>query len=188
MAGTSQIKSAHDESGGILGQAISIEPYQQYTQWSGGGLSMPREFGLCIGITIAASFLILGSAACASDEGSGSIATSPGIAADTRGVAEAASSATHAGGERNVAGDFYEVLLNWGASGADPRVREWLEGRGLTAMSMKAGMLTLVSPGQIEKAFGVSVQGAQTPFELPVPEELRSAVTSVTVLKPRSYH
>ncbi len=85
-------------------------------------------------------------------------------------------------------GDFFEVLLKWTPSGADPRVRDWLERQGLTAMSMKAGMLTIASPGQIEKSFGVSVEGAQPPLELPVPEELRSSVSSITVLKPRSYH
>lgn len=100
----------------------------------------------------------------------------------------AAASMTQAGGERDVAGGFYEVLLKWSASGADPRVREWLEGRGLTAMSMKAGMLTLASSSQIEKSFGVSVEGVRPPLELPVPEELRSSISSITVLKPRSYH
>ena len=55
-------------------------------------------------------------------------------------------------------------------------------------MPMKAGILTLASRSQIEKSFGVSLEDAQPPFELPVPEELRSYVSSVTVLKPRSYH
>jgi hypothetical protein len=143
--------------------------------------------GLLTAVAVAASLIVLGSAACSSEEGRGSLySTAPSIATDTRGIA--AASVTQAGGEHKVAGDFYEVLLKWTPSGADPRVGEWLEGRGLTAMSMKAGLLTIASPGQIEKSFGVSVEGAQPPFELPVPEELRSAVSSITVLKPRSYH
>jgi hypothetical protein len=49
-------------------------------------------------------------------------------------------------------------------------------------------MLTLASSSQIEKSFGVSVEGAQPPLELPVPEELKSSVSSIIILKPRSYH
>lgn len=138
--------------------------------------------------TLGASLLVLGSAACDKDEGRGSIpASARSTAADTREPGEAPF-ATRTGGEQNVAGDFYEVLLKWTPAGADPRVRDWLERQGMTAMSMKAGLLTIASPGQIEKSFGVAVEGAQPPFELPVPEELRSAVSSITVLKPRSYH
>lgn len=138
-------------------------------------------------IAIAVSLGVLGSATCDTGGERGSLtASAPDTAADKRGMA--AASMTQAGGERDVAGGFYEVLLKWSASGADPRVREWLEGRGLTAMSMKAGMLTLASSSQIEKSFGVSVEGVRPPLELPVPEELRSSISSITVLKPRSYH
>ena len=134
-------------------------------------------------MALIALFIVLGAAML----GWGNLsATARTIATNNRGIAEA--SAKQGGGEQNVAGDFYEVLLKWTPSGADPHVREWLEGQGLTAMSMKAGMLTLASPSQIEKSFGVSVEGAQPPFELPVPDELRSSVSSITVLKPRSYH
>jgi hypothetical protein len=87
-----------------------------------------------------------------------------------------------------MAGGFYEVLLKWSPAGADPHVREWLQRQGLTAMPMKAGMLTIASRDQIEKAFGVSVGDGPPPFELPVPEELKPYLASVTVLKPRSYH
>jgi hypothetical protein len=148
---------------------------------------MMRHFVFAVA-ALAASLIVLGTAACNSDEGRGGLyATAPSIATDTRGIA-AAAAPKQAGGEQNVAGDFYEVLLKWTPSGADPRVGEWLEGQGLTAMSMKAGMLTLASPGQIERSFGVSVESAQPPLELPVPQELKSAVSSITVLKPRSYH
>jgi hypothetical protein len=93
-----------------------------------------------------------------------------------------------AGRGQIMAGGFFEVLLKWTPSGADPRVRDWLERQGLTAMPMKAGMLTVASRSQIEKSFGVSVEDVPPPLELPVPEELRPYLSSVTVLKPRSYH
>jgi hypothetical protein len=131
-----------------------------------------------------AAFIVAAGAAC--DGRGGLSASTPGTAANTRELGEA--SPKQVGGEQKVAGDFYEVLLKWTPSGADPRVREWLEGQGLTTMSMKAGILTIASPRQIDKSFGVSVEGVQPPFELPVPEELRSCVSSITVLKPRSYH
>jgi hypothetical protein len=87
-----------------------------------------------------------------------------------------------------MAAEFYEVLLRWQPSGPDPHVREWLEKQGLTAMPMKAGLLTVATPSQIEKLFGVSAEALQPLRELNVPEELRSYVSSVAVLKPRSYH
>ena len=150
---------------------------------------MPRELSFSAAVTVTALLVLIGSAACDSGEVAGSLpANRPSTTAiDTTGSAETTFS-SRAGEEQNVAGDFYEVLLKWGASGADPRVRQWLEARGLTAMSMRAGMLTLASPGQIEKSFGVSIEGAEPPLELPVPEELRSSISSITVLKPRSYH
>jgi hypothetical protein len=136
---------------------------------------------------VAASLIVIGTAACDSKEGHGSLsANAPSIATDTRGIV--AESATQAGGEQTMAGEFFEVLLKWSPSGADPRVRDWLERQGLTAMPMKAGMLTVVSRGQIETSFGVSVEDVQPPVELPVPEELKPYLSAVTVLKPRSYH
>ena len=138
---------------------------------------MPRRIGLLTALALAASHIVLGCTAVSSGamNRSGSIARSIAISMEP------------AGSTQNTS-DFFEVLLKWTPSGADPHVREWLEGQGLTAMSMKAGMLTMASPGQIEKSFGVSVEGVQPPLELPVPEELRSSVSSITVLKPRSYH
>jgi hypothetical protein len=136
---------------------------------------------------IAAPLIVLGSAACDRERGrEGLSASAPGIAGDKTGRVTEASE--QGGSAQSVAGEFYEVLLKWSPAGADPRVREWLERQGLTAMPMKAGMLTLASPGQIEKSFGVSLETAQPPLALPVPRELGSSVASVTVLKPRSYH
>jgi hypothetical protein len=147
-----------------------------------------RLIGFLTAVTIAALPILLGSTASSSDEGrgSGSVAERS-VAADIREIA-AASPPKPADREQNMAGDFFEVLLKWTPSGADSHVREWLERQGLTAMPMKAGMLTLASRSQIEKAFGVSLEDAQPPFELPIPEELRPYLSAVTVLKPRSYH
>lgn len=48
-------------------------------------------------------------------------------------------SSQQAGGEQSVAGDFYGVMLKWRATGADPRIGEWLEAQSLTTKSVKAG-------------------------------------------------
>ena len=76
-----------------------------------------------------------------------------------------------------MAADFFEVLLRWQPSGPDPHVREWLERQGLTAMPMKAGMLTVATRSQIETSFGVSGEAVQPTLELPVAEELRPNVS-----------
>jgi hypothetical protein len=147
-------------------------------------LAQTRAIGFSTAVAIAALPVVLDPTASSSEEGRESLSAS----APTHGreIAEA-SSPKQAGREQNMAGEFFEVLLKWTPSGTDPHVREWLEGQGLTAMPMKAGMLTLASRSQIEKSFGVSVGDAQPPFEVPVPEELRPYLSSVTVLKPRSY-
>lgn len=136
---------------------------------------------------VAALPIFLGCTTSGSEEGRGSgSAAERSVATVAEGAAEPWSS-RQAGGEQDMAADFYEVLLRWQPSGPDPHVGEWLERQGLTAIPMKAGTLTVASRSQIEKLFGVSVEAGQPGAEPQVPEELRSYVSSVSILKPRSY-
>jgi hypothetical protein len=139
-------------------------------------------------VAIAALPIVLSSTASGSEERRGNGSAAERATATVANRMAEASPSKQGESEQDMAGDFFEVLLKWTPSGADPHVREWLEGQGLTAIPMKAGMLTVASRSQIENSFGVSVEDVQPPFELPVPEELRPYLSSVTFLKPRSYH
>jgi hypothetical protein len=84
--------------------------------------------------------------------------------------------------------DFVEVFLKWAPNGDSVQVQAWLEQRGLSTLRMKQGLLVTGTRSQIEEAFAVSLDNPRRPLELPVPDDLRSHVASLTVPKPRSYH
>jgi hypothetical protein len=64
----------------------------------------------------------------------------------------------------------------------------WLENNGLSTLPMKHGLMVAGTHGQIETVFSVTLENRQPPFELPIPEDLKPHVASVTLPRPRSYH
>jgi hypothetical protein len=84
--------------------------------------------------------------------------------------------------------DYIELFLKCRENGDTRAVNEWVRQHGLSAATMKSGLLLSGDRKQVEKAFSVSLEDIQPPTSLPVPEELRDHVESITVPRPRSYH
>ena len=84
--------------------------------------------------------------------------------------------------------DFVQLFLKWSSAGEHPEVKAWLERNGLSSMPMKQGLLVTGNRQRIEKAFAVSLENVQGPFELPIPEDLTQHVSSIALPRPRSYH
>jgi hypothetical protein len=87
-----------------------------------------------------------------------------------------------------MAGDYLELFLKWAPGGENPDVKAWLAKHDLSVMRMTNGLLVSGSRPSVEKAFSVSLQDVQGSFEVPVPDELKSHVASITLPGPRSYH
>jgi len=84
--------------------------------------------------------------------------------------------------------EYIELFLKWTADGENLQAKTWLESNGLRTLPITQGLLITGSRVQIEKAFSVSLENKQLPFEVPIPAELQASVASITVPKPRSYH
>jgi hypothetical protein len=72
-----------------------------------------------------------------------------------------------------------EAVLLWSEAGPSDAVREWLESRGLSVMTMRAGLLISGPQARFASAFGVDLQAP--PAALPVPEDLRPHVASIAI-------
>jgi hypothetical protein len=83
---------------------------------------------------------------------------------------------------------YVEAILEWGDRRMDPAVERWLAERGFSCLPMRAGLLLTGSPAAFKAAFGVDVERVDLPLRLEVPEELRGAVTSLTIPRPREIH
>ncbi|GAA0687881.1 hypothetical protein GCM10010193_47290 [Kitasatospora atroaurantiaca] len=59
---------------------------------------------------------------------------------------------------------------------------EWCAGHGIDVLPMSAGALLTGPAFRFEEAFGMSPGGRSRPLTLPVPQDLRETVQSVTVL------
>lgn len=82
-----------------------------------------------------------------------------------------------------------ELFVKYVAGGDEEHVRKWLADHGLASDPMQAGHL-LVSGGsdQVEKAFGVTLEGRSRPFDVPVPDELKPYVESITIPRSRKFY
>src|SRR6266568_2994573 len=74
--------------------------------------------------------------------------------------------------------DYIELFLKWRENGDTRAVKEWVRQHGLSAATMKSGLLLSGDRKQVEKTFSVSLEDVQPPTSLPVPEELRDHVES----------
>ena len=83
--------------------------------------------------------------------------------------------------------EYVELILKWRPSVDVDYARKWLESHDFVVTPMKAGAALLGTRRQIEKTFSTSLRDAQPPIDLPIPDELRKYVESVTFPKPRSY-
>ena len=87
-----------------------------------------------------------------------------------------------------MAEDHLEIIVKCTPTGSAQTVRDRLEGRGISVMPMKSGLLLAGSRGQIEKTLGVSLDAVDGPASLPVPADLRDHVASILLPGPFSYH
>lgn len=89
---------------------------------------------------------------------------------------------------RDIDSPYNEAILEWGEGGPDPDVEHWLAERGFAYLPMRAGLLLTGSSAVFEAAFGVDLERTEPPVRLEVPEELKTAVASVTIPPPRRVH
>ena len=86
-----------------------------------------------------------------------------------------------------MAQEYFEAILIWTQSGPSPAVAQWMAERGLQTRSMRQGLLISGERATFEFAFQVELDLESLPLSLPVPDELREAVASITIPKPPDY-
>jgi hypothetical protein len=82
-------------------------------------------------------------------------------------------------------GSYVEAMLDIRNGASALPVKSWLDEHRLTWRPMSAGLLMSGRQEDLEAAFGVSLEGAHPPVELPIPQELRDHVASITIPRPR---
>lgn len=83
--------------------------------------------------------------------------------------------------------DYIEAILVWSENGPSPSAVEWFSKRGLTATPMRAGLLISGDRQTFDAVFSVGLQMLEPPVSLPIPAELMSVVSSITIPKPRRF-
>ena len=84
--------------------------------------------------------------------------------------------------------DQVEAFLVWNDRGGHESVAKWLAEHKLQTRPMKIGLLVSGPLAQFEHAFGVNLQNASAPIELPVPQAISQYTASIGIPKPREYH
>jgi hypothetical protein len=84
--------------------------------------------------------------------------------------------------------NYVEAFLLWNERGSHESVAKWLAEHKLNARPMKTGLLVSGPARHFESAFGVSLENAAAPVQLPVPEEISPYTASIGIPKPRQYH
>ena len=82
--------------------------------------------------------------------------------------------------------DYLELTAKWAAE-PDPAVASWFIERGFSARPMRRGLLLGAPRSVVEDVFGVSLDTPELPISLPVPDAPKSAIASVSIIKPRDY-
>jgi hypothetical protein len=80
-------------------------------------------------------------------------------------------------------GQHWEVVVRLRPGGDLERVKGWLRERNLEVLPLVVGLLATGDAAAVRAAFGAEPEG-----ELPVPEELRADVESVSVVPPKQLH
>lgn len=80
-------------------------------------------------------------------------------------------------------GQHWEVVVQLRPGGDPERVRGWLRERNLEFVPLVVGLLATGDADVVRAAFG-----AELGDELPVPDELRADVVSVSVVPPKQVH
>jgi hypothetical protein len=81
-------------------------------------------------------------------------------------------------------GQHREVVVQLRPGGDLERVGGWLRERKLEVLPLVVGLLAAGDAAAVRAAFGGEPEGA----ELPVPEELRTDVESVSAVPPKQLH
>ena len=79
--------------------------------------------------------------------------------------------------------DHVEVVIEVGPDGDRTQVIRWLQEHGVDALPLVVGVLATGERGQLVRAFGVGPDD-----KLPVPEELREHVTSISPVPAKDWH
>jgi hypothetical protein len=80
-------------------------------------------------------------------------------------------------------GQHREVVVQLRPGGDPERVRGWLRERSLEVLPLVVGLLATGDAHAVRAAFG-----AEPEDELPVPDELRADVESVSIVPPKQLH
>jgi hypothetical protein len=80
-------------------------------------------------------------------------------------------------------GQHRELVVQLRPGGDLERVEGWLRERNLEALPLVVGLLGTGEAAAVRAAFGAEPEG-----DLPVPEELRADVESVSVVPPKQLH
>jgi hypothetical protein len=84
--------------------------------------------------------------------------------------------------------DYVEAFLFWNERGGHESVAKWLSEHHLAVKPMKTGLLVCGPAAQFEAAFGVNLENATAPVQLPVPQEISTYTASIGIPKQRQYH
>jgi hypothetical protein len=82
--------------------------------------------------------------------------------------------------------DYLELMASWIAE-PQPAVARWFMERGFSAHPIRGGLLLGAPRSVVESVFSVRFDTSELPPRLPVPDAPRSAIASVSVIKPRDY-
>jgi hypothetical protein len=79
--------------------------------------------------------------------------------------------------------DHVEMVIEVGPDGDRAQVIRWLQEHGVDALPLVVGVLATGQRGQLARAFGVGPHDT-----LPVPDELREHVTSISPVPTKDWH
>ena len=79
--------------------------------------------------------------------------------------------------------DHVEVVIELAAAGDRAQIIRWLQDHGLDALPLVVGVLAMGQRRQFARAFGVDPG-----HDVPVPDELREHVTSISPVPAKDWH
>lgn len=88
--------------------------------------------------------------------------------------------------------EYVEAIVVLKDDASRALMEKWLESRGLGAARMRAGLLATGAKSSFQSAFGTDLREVDNPghgkIDLPVPDELREYIISITIRPNPQYH
>jgi hypothetical protein len=86
-------------------------------------------------------------------------------------------------GESGRDGDYVEAIVVLSSGGARDLAEKWFVERSFKTVPMRSGFLVIGDRAAVNRAFNVRIAGLSEHIDLPIPEELRGQVTSISIPK-----